>query len=738
MKKRILCIALAVVLVAAAVFFAVYQAYGHTFDYANKDMSKYLSLTLDDLKNADDKSIKYDDFQAEEKDALAYIAKQLTDYSKLGLGLEYTGKIGKFDTVVYVYYMTMKGEDGNPITISLGSKLDPTLAASKLSKVQMNDGSDLSDILSALVGEEVDAYSFNAITKISGTDVQNPIFDKDTVYFDWDKVTAEGAKESDTYAHYKLDEMDAEFGEGFAAEIKKLQIGDSKKEFTLADGTKYTVTIRFVTRDTVNGGEVKTGDKVYFKYKEVGGAATLTYYGIMGTDDSALDTKFGTGFAAALFATPIDYKDAEDSDITTKEIKANLNGTEKTYEVDIDYVYRADADENDPNLVKAEFFKEITHKYADDAKDVAEIKDKDGKPIELKGKEVTFHVAPLYRYEAVYDLEAIVNTFKYPSTEDMEGTAFAKYLTAYAKYLQEVKDVESAEKNLADAADDKKEDAQKKLDTAKSDLEKAITALGEFNKDTKYDDKNVKTKLDAYLEAYAKHFVAKLAYEKAADDKKAEAETAMNEAKTALDTALGEYVSDRNANKEEGEEDVKAEDITPEALAIESYDEYAWKMAQKELDTDFRYDIAELIWNNLLKQVEGKVTFPKKALRVTYEALYDSKEEDYFENKTSKYSKYKNLKAYLNGELGADWKAKLEAEAEQIVFQNIVLYRMVELTGVELSDSDLSMISFFALYMGYSEEGQKSGKLFDKVMGYLTEELYPDIFPKEDENTENK
>lgn len=750
MKKKILCVALAVLLVATAIFFAVYQAIGHTYDYAKNDMSKFVNLTLDDLLAADDKSILHSDFTAGEKEALAVIARQLSDYSKLNLELSYVGKIGRFDTLAYVYYITMD-VDGVETVISLGSNLDPTVAASKLKKVQMGDNSDLSNLFSSLVGTDLSEYSFNAIT--ANKDAENPIYANDTIYFNYEKLDAENkVVTTGTYEHGKASELDAKFGEGFGAAISALEIGDSDKEITTADGTKYVVEILFVTRDTVNGGEVQNGDIVYFLYKETGDKSLVTYYATAGVDNAKLDEDFGAGFADKLFDIEIGREVS-----TIVEVPAQEGEGTVKYEVQIDYVYRADLSATaEENITRAEDFVTFEKTYEEDAEDVAEIKDEEGNPIELKGKTVTYHVVPLYRYDAVYDMDAIVENFGYTSTEDMKGTVLANYLDAYYAYETAKAAFVAARSAYNSATEAQKEAKKEALDKAEGTLNDAREDFLTFNEVEveEGEEAPVKTELDHYLEANAKYLVAFDAYKDAEEVLKeaeqaaegaeagsaeesavADATAKFEAAKAAMETAKADMETARAAYAtSKGIED--ATTVTVEGIVIESYDAYTHVVAQDEKDQEFREAVAKLIWTNVVKLVEDRgVTYPEKALRVTYEALYDEAEEEFYENR-DKYSKYKNLKAYLAGEIGTDYKAQLEADAKEIVMHNLILYRIVELTGVELTEDDTYMFEFYEMYLGYDADAMGAATLFDKAMDDLTERLYPDIF--EEEETEEE
>ena len=773
MKKKILSIALAVVLVATAIFFAVYQAYGHSYNYAKKDMSKFVNLSWEELLATDDKSIKYDDYIADEKEALAYIASLLSDYSTLKLETKYEGEIGQFDTVAYVYYITMENEDGTVTTISAASSIDPTVGTSKLPHVQMNTEGDLEELMAALLGQKVEKYSFNVITAVTSEDVKNSIFAEDTIYFDYEKTDKDGKVTTGSYEKGKAADLDAKFGQGFGAEMLKLEIGDKNAEIKIGDDT-YKVTVRFVTRNTVDGGAIQNGDVVYFNYTS--GSTTLPYYAVAGTDNAALDEKFGAGFADKLFALEIG---AEKTEIEIPA--AEENQLSKKYQVAVEYAYRADLSTTDAeHITYAESYFEFDRTYAEDAEDVADIKDAEGNPIELKGKTVRYHVVPLYFYDAVYDYETIVNVLKYPSGTTVKNTVLAKFLTAYVAYetavetLEQAKeDLAAAEKALADNTDDTKtttlESAVTKAKTAVTTAEKSLdTAVEAFDKlvkeakeaaekaegettEEKTEEEKLAEALDAYLLALSNRLSKEHAYNKAVaaweaakeadgvDVPGSDAELALgnaaskkNEASVAYSMAGAEETAALNAYA--AAKGVAADTITVSSITLEAYAKYSLEMAQDQNDSEFRSDIAELVWNAALELVQEKgVNYPKKALNVTYAALYDQAEQEYYENKTSKYSKYKTLKAYLVGEIGADYKEEFKKQAQEVVLYNLVVYRLAELTGVELTEEDTAMFVFYEMYLGYDVAGMETSTLFDMAMDHITEELYPEVFAEDAE-----
>lgn len=686
MKNRILAIVLAVVLIGTAIFFAVYQKYGTTFDYAKKDMSKYINISLNDVKNADDKSVEHE--TAEEKDAEAYIASLLADYEKLELDKKYEGVIGKYDTVFYFYYVTLKDEEGNEITISKATHLDPTVSVKNWANTQMCADDDLARAFADLIGKDIKEYSYNYF-------VSGELFEGDNLRFDFERIDKDGKVVKDTDRKGVLnadldnakvtDGEDTVFGAGFYEALKDATIG-SKKEITLGEDdakVTYNVTVNYVTRDTVVGGSIKNGDVVYLTYKDSDGKETTYHHAIGGTENTdAYDEKFGTGFAAALEALTIGAEDFTDITVTvTGEDGAT---TEKVVPVKVTGVYRADKEgTEEADIKRAEVGVTFDRTYEEDAKDTAETDSK----IELKGKTVTYHIFPVYFYDAELNLETIVHDLNYTSDEDVKDTLLAKYLDAYhawdennTSYTDLNKEYEDA-KEAYEAA--KAEDSGKTADEIK-ELEDAMNT---------------------------------------AKEKADKAKTALDESKTDLDKAAEEYAK---------EKEVEVDTLVPEEIALEEFGKYALEKAQDLKDQSFREKLAEVIWNNLLKTVKNNgVNYPKKAVKLAYKALIDEQEEEYYENRSAKYSEYKNFKAFLVAQKGEDYKDVLTREAEEIVLAKLVLYRLVELYDVSLSTAQESLIAIYVAYLGYNESEMRAARLFDNAVEKLTEDLYPEIF-KED------
>lgn len=121
--KKMICIALALLMIAGAVFFAIYNKVGKKYDYAKiKDYSKYITIgNLDGLSfAADDSKISEptsNDVQAKVGSALRGL---LGDDDKK----KKEGTIGTYDAVYVNYYGTYEDADGNVVYFLKGDFMD--------------------------------------------------------------------------------------------------------------------------------------------------------------------------------------------------------------------------------------------------------------------------------------------------------------------------------------------------------------------------------------------------------------------------------------------------------------------------------------------------------------------------------------------------------------------------------------------------------------------------------------
>ena len=134
--KKILTVAIAILLIAAAIFFAIWGRVAKKFSYADLDYSKYVSinksligLLLSDVDDTELTPPTEDDVLAKIADALyAYREKAKDENGKeiANSYVEYTeSEIKQFDGV-YVYYLGYYEEGGEKIYVTDGAKMETT------------------------------------------------------------------------------------------------------------------------------------------------------------------------------------------------------------------------------------------------------------------------------------------------------------------------------------------------------------------------------------------------------------------------------------------------------------------------------------------------------------------------------------------------------------------------------------------------------------------------------------
>ena len=127
--RKIICIALVIAMIGAAVFFAIYKRVGNTYDYAKiKDYSKY--ITMRDITgvafDADDSALEAPDAE----DVRTEVASKLRGYIETdenGTNIKVTdgdAVIGEFDVVYVNYYGTYEDDNGNTIYFTKGAMMD--------------------------------------------------------------------------------------------------------------------------------------------------------------------------------------------------------------------------------------------------------------------------------------------------------------------------------------------------------------------------------------------------------------------------------------------------------------------------------------------------------------------------------------------------------------------------------------------------------------------------------------
>lgn len=550
-NKKVLYAAIAILLVATSLFFAIYNAVGNTFNYSKKNLNRFVTLTEDAYLSVALSELKKGELKEEGiREAIAAALKATVDTSKATTETE--GKVGAFDLLNVNYWATYTDATGN-VKIAF-NQMDPA----KTTQLQINSADELAKILGEALNDlNLDDYAYNTITaghvgtgdvafvtykKANGTEVKNhqivvgteseefpkAFHDalktnligteiKDVAGFDSIKVNwvarAELAKDTENTENNKIKAGDTVF-----ATIKTkdstgkdvtfyLRAGDGTINTTMfTNQTNIATAVQSVIIEAVRGANLGDTDKKiqYFVTKDTTVVADKTYY-----------TKNGDVYTAAAdleaFAEGVTYYESL--------------GQEYTYT--INNVVREGANTDGFKTMSA-----ITYKYDAKSDDQAEVKADDGTV--LNEKEVTFYVIPVSFIKVPYDAKAIAAlkdeqvdsifavssaasifgslkdyTEKYAkAVEHLEeelkkaGTDYAETLAAYIAAVKEFceSNEEDADAKEVNKLHKKVNKLLKKGDLSKAEREEHITAV-----ETNY----------TYAALYAKSYVKSFEKDKA-------------------------------------------------------------------------------------------------------------------------------------------------------------------------------------------------------------------------------
>ena len=109
----------------------------------------------------------------------------------------------------------------------------------------------------------------------------------------------------------------------------------------------------------------------------------------------------------------------------------------------------------------------------------------------------------------------------------------------------------------------------------------------------------------------------------------------------------------------------------------------------------------------------------------------DGHKTNYYENREKEpYSNYKTFKDYLRNSVyaGKDYKAELTNEAQEIVLEQLVLYRLVDMYDITLTTNQESVLRIYQQIGASSYIDQmRTGYLFDNVMQKIAEDICPAV-----------
>ena len=358
--KKIICIALTIVLIAGAVFFAIYNKVGKTYNYGKiKDYSKY--ITIGDVLGL---SFEADDSQVAavtEEDINAKVANYLralmTDDDKNVT--DTNAVIGTYDEVYVNFYGTYVDTNAVTHVFVAGSRMDKNNPV----VLYVESGKDSEYFADALKGKSPnpDAYTLKA-TGAEGDD--SVIDDDDIVYINY------------TWVRYRYEED--------GVTIKE----DSKQTNTAVETDKTRVTTE-LRLDMANVPDYfPAGFKAELVGKTVGTLDTLTFDNVavdLGGEEGVVNFQYQytvtvNRVIGTFDAIEIPYTFAADA--TDKDLEGNaLAGLDVVFHVvisyfndvpDLDTTYPADPSDENSEQISVLFSKlkfDQTDYYKENVKD---------------------------------------------------------------------------------------------------------------------------------------------------------------------------------------------------------------------------------------------------------------------------------------------------------------------------------------------------------------------------------
>ena len=369
--------------------------------------------------------------------------------------------------------------------------------------------------------------------------------------------------------------------------------------------------------------------------------------------------------------------------------------------------------------------------YPDEKKEVKAI---DGTTVDLKGKELTYHVYPVYFIEtpalnAEIILDKLLGTsFKAGGDADKNGT------------------IEDSEKGTLGIFTD---DGYKNGDET---LNAMITKLIELLSDRS-------TKETAETTAQSTYDTAKSNHDKATTPTQDQI-NALNTATTALEKAKTEAKEAKEKVADQIKKILAAKkdgsDVTIETAIVESYKEYRYDTLENTYKSAIKSSLAQAIYDLAIKNITYSDNLPEKAVNEAYDLLINNYEYDFYEGKytsssssssssTSSKTNYEqyngNFLSYLIAELGlktTDTKetvyAAIREDAKKAVKEKILIYVLksacADADKVQVTEADVDTfkesINYLLLryYMGLNEVKESyymPALQFDKVMNYFLE-----------------
>ena len=690
-NKKVLYAAIAILLVATSLFFAIYNAVGNTFNYSKKNLNRFVTLTEDAylsvaLSALDENKGKLDEQGVKEN--IAAVLKAVADTS----APKTEGKVNPYDLLNINYWATYTDDKGN-VKIAF-NQMDPA----KTTQVQINSADELAKILGAALSDvNLDDYAYNTVTAgyVGAGDVAFVTYTKGGTEVKNQQIVVGTASE--------------EFPEAFHTAIKANLIGSEIKTVEGFDSIKVNWVARAeLAKDTENtdNNKIKEGDTVFatIKTKDSTGKDVTFYLRIDGRTQSFLFTSasnvasaaqsviveavFGASLGdtskkvqyfetkdTAVVAGKDYYTKSESTYTKAEDLEAFAEGVTyyeslgQEYTYTINNVVREGANKDGFKTMDA-----ITYTYPAKSDDQAEVKADDGTV--LNEKEVTFYVLPVSFIEVPYDAKTIAalkdeqvdSIFSASSAASIFGSlkdytekyaeavehleeelkkAEVDYAETLAAYLAAVKEFCESNEDDADAKEVKKLHKKinkllKKGDLDKEEREEHISAV-----ETNY----------TYAALYAKSYV-----------KSFEEDKAITEATVFAD--LAGYV--------EKVAKTRPELIAEEVLAIADL-LAAYETAEKTLDDAVAASFDEKLkaYVDAMKAYVEHVSVAKKQAKdKALEALLATAEDKRVTNKKNAEAAEAAYKKYYEA-----LEAYVEKDGEEVVLEEVLANVNDYLTG---------------------------------------------------------
>ena len=421
-NKKVLYAAIAILLVATSLFFAIYNAVGNTFNYSKKNLNRFVTLTEDAYLSVALSALEKGKLDEQGvKENIAAVLKAAVDTSATA---KTEGKVNPYDLLNINYWATYTDDKGN-VKIAF-NQMDPA----KTTQVQINSADELAKVLGAVLETiNLDDYAYNTITA-------GHVGVGDVAFVTYTKGGTE-VKNQQIVVGAESEEFSKEFHEALAENL----IGTEIKNKAGFDSIKVNWVARAeLAKDTENtdNNKIKEGDTVFATIKTKNSTGKdVTYYlrvgdGIVNTTLFTSETNIGSAAQLVIVEAvrgasigdtdkKVQYFVTKDTAVVADKTYYTKNGDAYTVAADLEafaegvtyyeslgqeYTYTIN------NVVREGANKDgfktmdaITYTYPAKSDDQAEVKADDGTV--LNGKEVTFYVLPVSFIEVPYDAKTI-------------------------------------------------------------------------------------------------------------------------------------------------------------------------------------------------------------------------------------------------------------------------------------------------------------------------------------------